>query len=243
MKKLRTPVLICLLVLAACKKSDDSSTNVTIAEAADMIATSLSTNSGGLIVATGDITVNAQSVFDTNIGCGVSKSYAAAHTSVAGATPAYSNLFNYTYTLNCNTSNVPDNVTGSATDKGTFEGPRMLATNASTATFKVAGLTPGATVYVFNGEYKRVGTFTSKVESKNSSTTTVDIVVTNLTINKSTKVVTSGTATVTIVGSTSKNASINFTGALTFTGDGKASVTLNGTGYIVDLLTGDFTKK
>ncbi|QKJ29658.1 hypothetical protein HQ865_07790 [Mucilaginibacter mali] len=244
MKKFRTPALVLLLALAACQKSNDTvSTPVTNAEVADMVASSLSANSSGLIMSTADITVNAQSVFDLNIGCGNTKNFTATHTSPANANISYSDTFSYGYTLNCNANNQPDNITGTASEKGTFDGPRSSATNTGTATFRVAGLTPAATVYVINGEFKRVGTFASKVESKNTSTTTVTLAITNLTINKSTKVVTSGSATVTVNGTTTKNAAINFTGNATFTGDGKATITLNGTVYIVDLLTGDFTKK
>lgn len=243
MKKFRTPVLILLLALGACKKSDDTSTSVTNAEVADMVASSLSANSSGLVMSSADITVNAQAVFDLNIGCGNTKNYSITHASPAGAAISYSDTFSYGYTLNCNTNNLPDNITATASEKGTFDGPRSSSTSTGTASLKVAGLTPTATVYAINGEFKRIGTFASKVESKNTSTTTVTLTITNLLINKTTKLITSGSATITITGATAKNAAINFTGNATFTGDGKATVTINGTIYIVDLLTGDFIKK
>ncbi|MES2275871.1 MAG: hypothetical protein V4592_07605 [Bacteroidota bacterium] len=243
MKVFRTPALLMLLLLGACQKANDTSTPPTTAEVADMVATSLSANSSGMMTVSADMTLNAQAVFDLNIGCGVTKSYTATHTSPAGSANTYSNALSYNYTLNCNANNQPDNVTGTASDKGTFDGPRASSTNTGTASFRLAGLTPTATVYAINGEYKRIGTFTSKVESKSTSTTTISLVVTNLLINKTTKIATSGTAVITVTGSTNRNATINFTGNLTFTGDGKATVTLNGTVYIVDLLTGDFTRK
>jgi hypothetical protein len=243
MKKLRTPALVLLLILGACKRSDDTATPLTTAEVADMVATSLSVNSSGAMTVSTDMTSNAQAVFDLNTGCGATKSYSITHASPTGSDVTYSNTLNYNYTLNCNASNVPDNVTGTASDKGTFNGPRMSSTNTGTASFKVAGLTPNATVYAINGEYKRTGTFTSKVESKNTSTTTITLVIKNLLINKTTKVATGGTATVTVTGTTTKKASINFEGNLTFNGEGKATVTINGTVYLVDLLTGNFTKK
>jgi hypothetical protein len=243
MKKLKTSLLVLLLALGACKKSNDTSVDVTATEAADMVATSLAANSSGLTTLTADVSVNAQAVFDLNIGCGATKSYTVTHASATGAAITYSNAFSYNYTLNCNANNLPDNVTGTSSDNGKFDGPRASASNSGTSTFKVAGLTPTATVYAINGEYHRTATYTSKVESKNTSTIKVVVGVNNLLINKATKVITSGTATVIVTGTTSKNATINFTGTLTFTGDGKATVALNGTVYIVDLLTGDFVKK
>jgi len=245
MKKFRTPVLILLLALGACKKSGDTvSADVTTAEAADLVATTLSTNTNGFLASTGDIEANSQTVYSATVpGCGLTTNYSATHTNPSGSVNTYSNTFSYSYTLNCNTNNLPDNVTGTATDIGSFDSPRLSSTNNGNATFRVAGLTPTSLVYVINGEYKRTGTFTSKVESKSTSATTIDIVISNLTINKATKVVTSGTATITVTGTTTLKKAISFTGNLTFTGDGMATATLNGTVYIINLLTGDITAK
>lgn len=244
MNSLKTSIVMAaLLALAACQKSDNNaSTDVTSTEAADMVASSLSANSNGLVNISADIAVNAQAVFDLNIGCGSTKTYTFSHSSPQGATTTYSYALNYSYTLNCNADNKPDNITGSSTDNGTFDGPRLSSTNTGASTFRIAGLTTTATVYVINGEYKRTGTFTSKVENKNTSTTVVDIVVTNLTINKSSKLITAGSATVTVTGTTTKKSTISFTGSVAFNGSGKATVTLNGTAYVVNLLTGEFSK-
>jgi hypothetical protein len=176
------------------------------------------------------------------IGCGATKAYTISHSSTSATSGTYNYLLNYNYTLNCNGLNVSDNVTGSSTDNGTFDAPRISSSNTGSSTFRVAGLTPTATAYVINGEYKRAGTFTSKVESKSTSTTTIDFILTNLTISKSTSMITSGTAIVTITGNTSTNAGISFVGSVTFTGSNKATVALNGSIYTVNLLTGTFTK-
>lgn len=241
---LKTPLLVLvLLALGACQKSSDTGTSVTSAEAVDMVATSLSANSNGLAVVSSDVAVNAQAVFDLKLSCGATKSYSATHQNPAGSANTYSNAFSYKYTLNCNANNMPDNITGSSSDNGAFDGPRLSSTNTGASTFRIAGLTSTAKAYVINGEYKRTGSFTSKVESKNTSNVAVDIVITNLMIDKAKKIITSGTAAVTITGSTVKKTSINFSGSLTFTGDGKATITLNGIVYVIDLLTGDFVKK
>ncbi len=243
MKKFATLVLIMLLALGACKKNDSVSVNITTDEAASLMASSLSTNTNGFITASADIMVNSQSVYDLNIACGSSKTYTATHQSTAGATPAYNNTFAYTYTLNCNTNNLPDNVTGTAADNGSFDGPNLSSTNAGTATFRVAGLVPTSAAYVVNGEYKRTGTFALKVGSKSTGTTTVDIVISNLVINKTSKVVLSGTATFTVTGSTTNRSNFNYSGNITFTGNGTAAVTISGSVYVIDLITGTVTKK
>ncbi len=244
MKKITCVAVLLLLVFGGCKKTTSLvPTDITTTEAANLIAGTLSTNANGFITATTDITLNSQLIFDTNIGCGATKAYTATHTNPSGSVYIYSNTYSYNYTLNCNTNNLPDNVTGSASDNGSFDGPNLSSTNSGTATFRVAGLSPTSLVYVINGEYKRTGSFTSKVDSKSTGTSTVDIIVSNLTINKLTKVIVSGTATVTVTGTTAKGTAINFNGNLTFTGDGNATATVNGTVYIVNLLTGEITKK
>jgi len=242
MKTLKASVIILLFTLGACKKTSDNSA-LTTAEAADMIATSLSANSNGLTTNSADMTLNAQAVFDLNIGCGNTKTYTFTRQNPVGDTITYNYALNYAYTLNCNSNNLPDNVTGTSTETGTFDGPRLAANGTGSSSFRVAGLTPTATVYVLNGEYKRSVTYTSKIGSKNTSTAVVDLVVTNFTVSKSTKVITGGSAVLTITGTSTKNVTLNFSGSVTFTGDGKGTVTINGVVYIVDLITGQYTKK
>jgi len=243
MKKL-TPILFLLLAVGACKKSNETvSANLTTTEAAELTATALASNSNGLTTVAADVTVSAQIVYDLNIGCGATKSYTVTHQSPAGAATSYNYNFSYTYTLNCNSNNIPDNITGTSSYTGSFDGPRLSSTNTGSSTFRVAGLVPASTVYVLNGEHKRKGSFTSKIDSKTTGTTEVTITVSNFTVNKITKAIVSGTGTAAITGTTAKGDAINITGTVNFTGDGNATVTINSTVYIVNLITGDVTKK
>jgi hypothetical protein len=242
MKVIKISFLALLVFFAGCKKADDASLILSSDEVADFIATSLAANASGLNTVSADITLNAQSTFDLNLGCGGTKTYTVSHSNPPGTANNYNYQLNYNYTINCNANNVPDNITGKSTDSGSFDCARISSTNTGASTFRVAGLTPGAPSYVINGDYKRSGNFTSKVESKTTATTTIDFILTNLTINKATKLITSGTAIVTITGNTSTNAGINLVGSVTFTGNNKATVALNGSIYTVDLLTGLFTK-
>jgi hypothetical protein len=243
MRVTKVSFIALLLLFAGCKKVD-SALVLTSDEGADFIATSLAASTNGLSTVSGDITLNAQTVFDSNTssGCGVNKAITVSHTAPTGAACTYNYQLNYNYTVNCNANKVADNITGSSTDNGNFDSPRLSSTNGGTSTFRVAGLTPTSTTYVINGEYKRAGTFTSKIDSKSTSNITVDFVLTNLTLNKTTKQIISGTAIVTITGNTAANAGISFVGSVTFTGNNKATVALNGSIYTVDLITGIFTK-
>lgn len=243
MKKL-TPILFLLLALSACKKGTDSvSSELTVAEAVELTASALASNSNGLASINADVTLNAQVVYDLNLSCGATKTYTVTRQSPTAALTSYNYTFGYNYTLNCNANGLPDNITGSSTYTGTFDGPRLSSTNTGSSTFRVAGFAPASSVYVLNGEHKRTGTFASKTGNKTSGTTEVTITVSNYTVSKLTKTIISGIGTATITGTTARGITINFSGTVIFTGDGYASVTINGSVYIVNLLTGDIVKK
>jgi len=229
-------------MIGSCKKSNDTNSSATNLEVATMVSGSLSANSNGLSNISVDAVANAQATVDLNPGCGATKTYSFSRQSPQGSTTTYSYSFNYSYTLNCNTSNQPDNVTISATDNGSFDGPRLTSKNSGSLSAKIGGLTTASQVFVLSGEYKRAGSYTSKVENKTSGTSTVDIVVTGITVNKATKIITAGTATFSVTGTTSTKGTINTTGTLVFNGSNKATLTINSVNYIVDLITGDVTK-
>lgn len=232
-----------LLAVGACQKSNDvTGTEVTNAEAATLVGSSLAINSNGFVnLSTTDITVQAQVMIDLGLACGATKTYNLTRQSPSGLATTYSYALNYSYTLNCNGNNLPDNITGSLTNTGNFDNATLSSTNLGSATFRVAGLTAGVTGYVINGEYKVAGTFQSKVGDKHYTNSNVDVNVVNLIINKATKQVTSGSATITVNGSTTAH-SFAFTGTLTFNGNGTASLTLNGSNYLIDITTGIATK-
>jgi hypothetical protein len=148
-------------------------------------------------------------------------------------------FFKYSHTLNCNSSNVPDNVINTLTYKGSFNGPRLSSTNSGSANVTIAGLSPTATNFVVNGEYIRDGSFQSKVGNKASGNSHIDIVGTNITLSKLARKILSGTATITITGTGPKGNSFSYNGTITFNGDGTATLALSGGAtYTINLTTG-----
>ncbi|PTQ97949.1 hypothetical protein C8P68_103108 [Mucilaginibacter yixingensis] len=231
-----------LLMIGSCKKPNETNSTATNLEVATMVSGSLAANSNGLSNISVDAVANAQATVDLNPGCGATKTYSFTRQNPQGSTTTYNYTFNYSYTLNCNASNQPDNVTITATDKGSFDGPRLTSNNSGSLSAKIGGLTTASQVFVLSGEYKRAGTYTSKVDNKTSGSSTVDLVVTGVTLNKTTKIITAGTATFTVTGATASNVAINTTGSLVFSGSNKATLTINSVNYIIDLLTGEVTK-
>lgn len=234
---LKLPAIVLLLAVGACSKNNDNATaSISTDEAATIMANSVSSGSGGMASASVDVAVNAQLTFNANPGCGGTKTYSFARQNPQGASITYSYSFNYTYTLNC-VSNVPDNVSSSATSTGSFDGPNLSSTDAGTSTFNVAGLAASSTAYTLNGEYKRTGSFTQKTGNMYKGSSNVDIIVSSLSIPKTGGTIGSGSANFTLSG-TSNNGAFNFTGTITFVGNNQANLTLNGTAYVVNLLTG-----
>jgi hypothetical protein len=239
MKKIQFSVVLMLFLAAvSCKKTDNTATTgITTDEIAAISSHSLASSSDGMATHSNDITVNALS---DNQACGstvtdtITKSGGSNHVT-------FSYFLQDTRTLTCNTNNQHDNIVYDLAFHGHYESLDINSLDTGTSTFKIAGFTPGSSIFAVNGNYKRTGKFTSKIGDKVSGTSSVDIEVTNLTIDKATKTITGGSATITIWVTVPKG-TFHFNGPLTFNGDGTASLTINGVTYTIDLLTGAVTK-
>jgi hypothetical protein len=244
--------LLLLVVAVSCKKTDNSSVDaaVTADDAVDMAASSLAENSYGLATVTDNVSANAlavsslatgsQSVNDINPHkvCGSTWVDSLSNSGSSGSV-SFSYFFKFSHTLNCNANSQPDNISNTLTFHGNFDGPRLTSSNTGGATFTIAGLTQNATSYVINGQYNRKGSFQSKVGNKKSGQDSVSLSVTNLTLTKPGRKISGGTGTISIAGTTSAHGSFSFTGTLVFNGDGTANLTVEGTVYVIDLITGE----
>ncbi|MDP9076194.1 MAG: hypothetical protein M3O71_02125 [Bacteroidota bacterium] len=239
-------VILLLAAAVSCKKNDSSSVNikgnVSNDEAADMVAASVSTNLNGVAGVSGDVTVSAQAFVGLHLPCGTSKSDSVSRQST-GTNVSYSYKLKYSYMLNCNSDNQPDNLVSNLAYSGTYSGPHISSSNSGSSAFIVGGLSPSATAYVINGEYKRDGSFKSKVDTTNAGSSSIDIAVKSLTLSKPDRKIASGSATFTITGNVPKKGNFNYNGSIVFNGDGTANLTVNGTVYVVVLATGEKSKK
>jgi hypothetical protein len=242
MKKIKLSILgVLLLGAVACKKNDNSGVsitgNVSNAEAADMVAGSLSMNSNGVANISADATLDATAYINTHVTCGTTKSDSISRQSTAGSAYSYSYNLKYNYMVNC-VNNVPDNLSSSLVYSGSFSGPNLSSSNSGSSVFTVGGLAPTAKDFVINGEYKRNGSFQSKVDTTNHGSSSIDIVINALTITRPGRNIASGNATVSITGDVPKKGNFSYTGTIVFNGNGTATLTLNGTVYTINLETG-----
>ncbi len=151
MKKVKLSfVAILLLGAVACNKTNNSvspgsahiTANVSNAEAADMVAGSLSLNSNGVANVAGDATLNATNMINTHAKCGTIHADTIYRQSTAGSAYSYSYNLTYNFTVNCNSSNQPDSLSSSLVYRGSFNGPNLSSTNSGSSIFTVGGLAP-----------------------------------------------------------------------------------------------------
>lgn len=247
MKSVKFYVLLLLLAAAvSCKKDGGSSLkikgNVSTDEAADMVAASMSSNFNGVAGVSGDVTVSAQAFVSLHMACGSTRTDSISR-SHSGDQVSYNYKLKYSYTLNCNSNNVPDNLLSNLAYSGSYDGPRIASTNSGSSSFTVSGLEGDIANFSVAGGYERDGSFKSKVDTTNAGNSHTNINVQSLVVTKLGHKIVSGAATFTITGNVPKKGDFSFSGSIVFNGDGTAKLTVNGTIYIVNLETGERTKQ
>lgn len=248
------PVAIVVFAVS-CKKENGSGNNAQVSTdvAADMAVSAVSSNSFGFVSIADNMGANAQAA---SIGAaqatnsiGANAVHQACGTTVADSSSVsgdnnsvtFNAFYKFTRTLNCNTVG-PDNVVTSIVFHGSYDSPRITSSDSGTANVTIGGLSTAATNFIINGTYNRKGTFTSKVGNKASGSSQVNITVSNVTLTKPLRVITGGTAVITISGTTASG-TFNFNGTLVFNGNNQATLTVGTTVYIINTLTGTYTKK
>lgn len=243
MKTTKLFLLACLLCIAgACKDDNDDSSAMTSEEAADVVGSSLAMNSSGLTAVVNTSVNGADAAITASEGgrtatCGYTNQQSFSATSLPGAIITYSYDYSYSYILTCG-NDIPQNLAITTVYDGQFDAPRLASQHSGTSNLTITALDESAASYIINGNYNRSGAFQSKIRNKNSSTSTVDFSINDLTVNKTDQRVLSGSASVTLTGSISGKGSFTYTATVVFEGDETATVTINGTVYHVDLTTG-----
>jgi hypothetical protein len=209
----------------SCKKNSESSnttatTTVTEADAAQFTSDAVSPSSGGMA---NQLSGSTSLYATTALSCGVQKDSTISILSQSGVTPVYSYTFAWKYMLNCN-GNVPTNITFNFTGKGSYNGALMSASDTSNAQFVLTG---SSSAYLLTANYTRTGNATSKIARQYTFHTVLNIQSSNIAINKTTHEITSGTATVTLVATSTSGKKFTFGGTLTFLGNKKGSLVLN----------------
>ena len=222
--------------VSSCKKSSNSTSTTTTSaafsetDAANLTTDAVLPSTGGMVTSVN----NAAGIYGSaKLACGASKDSSIVKSSAPGATPSYDYNLSWTYSLDC-AGIVPNRLTLSFTGTGNYDGPAISSNDKSTGGYVLTGLGAANTNYTLGINYARTGTTVSKVFGKNTFTSSIKIVSTNLLVDKTTREITSGTATITIVATSTSGAAYNFTGTITFLGNKKATIVLNsGASYAI----------
>ncbi|NJM25362.1 MAG: hypothetical protein HC859_07625 [Bacteroidia bacterium] len=239
-------LILTLLTVAVSCKDDDESAPLSNEEAAEMIAASLSESSSGLTVMVNESAETTTTAVDASDGgrinaCGYTDTESFSSSSPQGSLVTYNYTYSYSYVLACGLD-VPQSMAVDITYSGNFDAPRLASEHAGTVDLAVTELDAAAASYLINGDYSTTGSFQSKIRNKTSTTSTIDITVADLSVNKSTYTIEGGTAAALITATATGKGTFTFTASIVFEGDGGATVTVNGTTYSVNLTTGDVSE-
>lgn len=248
MKKLALFLIISgFFCLASCT---DNLNKITSDEAAEIVASSLSSQDGGatdFIEST--VTISAKKSDLLKVAASQTTLVDSTITgSFSGALRSWE--YTWSYLLKANWEGaVPVSLVASHTYNGNFDGPFLSSTHSGSGTSTYTELGTGSTaqnfvvndIWKMNGTYDRSGETTRKISGKVVSHTT-HIVLTNVMVDRVNKKILSGAANITLSGNVPNKGEFTHLLTLTFNGDGTATVEVqNGKTYTVDLTTGEIT--
>lgn len=233
-----TAMLMISLFSGSCRKDEEEETPVTTDDAADVITYALESSSGGYAAQT----TEAATFLDTEglrvvqpvLQCGIPYDTSLSANYTGNVTAAYSLAWDLL--LTCDTQNVPQSLSFNSQYSGNYDGPVMQSSNSGSLTWTVTSLGTGnSNPYVFNGNFMRNGSHTSKVRNRTTFASDLTINLTGVTVDKTTQQVTGGSGSIALNCVSSTGRSYSFSGTIVFTGSGNATITLNNTSYNISL--------
>ncbi|MDR3716039.1 MAG: hypothetical protein P4L51_24810 [Puia sp.] len=224
------------VALSSCKKDSPGSTTsstVGVDDAADAVIQAVTPESAGMVSQTETAALVLNNSAITTItssstvvsACGITADTVFAGSNASGAAITYSYSYGSSRILSCK-NDIPQQFEYGYTGKWSYDAPRISSNDSANAQLTITGLPADSSQYTFNGSYVRNGSETSKIGNKLSFASTITLNVTNLGIDKNTDEILSGTASVTINGSTSGGKSFSYSGTLTFLGNKQATLVL-----------------
>ncbi len=229
------------LLVIGCGKNQmgESDPAITDDDAADVVAASIggSSSSDGLAaqlklaaeLGSGPVAPNAPSnsdgiTFDTTI---VRQAFGLGY------------RFSYTYYISYVFSNFGNTLDVSYAMKGVYDLPRISSNDSANAVLNLNHIIDSNPTLTVNGSYLRLGSQQFKVRDQLSITSQITMSLTNVEVDKITKLIQSGTATVTIAAQASNGRSFSRTGTITFDGNQRATLLFGARRWILDLVRGE----
>ncbi len=240
----KTTLAICLVtsLFFSCKNDDgDVDTGLSNEEAAEQSASIISSDIDGI---TRDVDILYQdldsrsaedgriAVCDTGYDTTIVYNY-------EGANVTFDFSGTYGYSFICS-NNIPSELSLDFTSQVEYEGPRVMTSSASEGNLTAGNLILG-TAYDVDGTFVTTGSLIQKQRNQNTFEGSTNVTMTDVMVNKATRQIESGSATLNSTGTSSNGGSYQFTASVEFMGGGVAIVTVNDTQFSIDITTGEVT--
>jgi len=233
--------LLFIASFAGCKKDKASkATNITNSQAATMVANALAINSNGFVSIKNDVTLYAKNLgTGTGKGCGVIDSFAVARQEPTTSLIKYNYAFGYHYSVSCD-GNIPNSLTSNTIYNGSYDAATLTSVGSTNVLLNITDLAGGtATDYHLTGSYQSTNSFQTIDDVQLSGSDVILIQTEDLTVVRSNRGISGGSATVSITGSVKNKNTFSFNGTLSFNNTGVAKLTLEGTSYNINLTNAD----
>lgn len=244
MKTLKGAWIVVLgLVVAACNDDEMKSTNkLSSEEQAEMVAASM--GKSGFAASADQSADYADDAVDASgkiAECGYTADNSVSLSGNLGEI-IFSFAYDYDVSLVCTSNEEPKSLNSEFTYEGSFDGPKFAMQYSGNGLLAVTSLEAASASYTINGSYERAGSFESKIGEQSAGSSNVKIDIDDVVINKSTKVIMSGSADASINGVVSGKGNYAFDSHIVFNGDGTATITVSGDKFVMNLSTGVVTK-
>ncbi len=212
--------------------------------AASTVASALAANADGIVNLVAQVTLNAQSMVSSRSACGTIRADSTTQQSTAGATTTYTYTNKDKFLILCNGTSQPDSAVNISAYSGNYSNTGVTSNNSGSSVFNIGGVLAAAANYTVDGTYTRSGNYVYNNTTKTTTSSSVNIVLKKLLVSKPQRGIIGGIATFTITGTdtdngvAATNGNYSYSGTLTFNNTNFAALTLNGTNYTVNLITG-----
>jgi len=164
--------------------------------------------------------------------CGVTyDSTLAINLNLPAVTANYSTTF--AWTVNCNNALIPQTLDFQRSANGSWETDRSKGSNQISNSWTISNLV-GGNNWTFNGTHRSTGTFQSKVGNQNQLNNTFEMSLSQVQVSKDFYSIASGGGTFTLLLSNGQGNSQSFEGGITFLGNAKATLIINGNSFDLD---------
>lgn len=223
-----TLLLFSLFVLASCNKEEENlEKSMEEEEAAEVMESAMTVDAEGLAREAEEAALAAQT-YALESYCGLSGDTTfSRNVSNAFITASYSTTWDWQLTCQ---GPIPSIYFFGRETEGNYETNRMISVDTAFSDWSVSNLVTG-NAYLLSGLYGRSGSQESKIGQQNSFNSNLEVVVTEIAVDKTTFEILSGEGTFVLTGQGSGGTDVTYTGEITFNGGNSVTITLNGQSY------------